>query len=166
MATEETEEPNADAPFEAFFRSLSGLDPIRVTGAGFALGIIAMYLPWWGLYVDAPRGFFGGPAFTGFSEWGIGYFIVWLGGTGLYIIRTVCRDADLGVRLPVADWFGYAAAGTLMGLFALTVPDSLLVGGGTVDLSPLRYGWVLAMIAAILVLVGGLIMRTRSMRGE
>ncbi len=99
---------------------------------------------------------FGGGAFPGLYDWGIGFFIVWLAATTLLCLRTVGRDAVLHLDLPVADWFVFATAGVLMAIFALTTIDNVAFGGG---LAGLRYGWWLAMIAAVLVIGGALLMR-------
>jgi len=122
--------------------------------------VAAMYLPWWGF----GHGILGfeGPGVTGFSGWGLGYFLAWLAGMTLLSLRTVYRDADLGLRLRVADWFIFLAAGVLMCIFALTVLDYVAVGTSFSGFATLRYGWWLAIVAGGLVAVSGLMMRGRS----
>jgi len=136
--------------------------PERVIAAGLILGIISLYLPWLGFTAGGgPFDLFGGAGFPGFANWGIGYFIAWLVASLLLSLRTVCRDAADDLELPVADWYIFGACGTLMGLFALTTLE-LFFPGGWAQLSHLRYGWWLGMLAAILVVAGALSMRRRT----
>jgi hypothetical protein len=139
-------------------RSELAAHPEWILAAGFGLGIVALFLPWWAFSpAGQPFGLVGGVGITGLSGWGIGYFIVWLVGTTLLLLRTVARDAVLDFDPPVADWFVFGACGVLMAIFALTTLDWLFFGG--VGQMGLRYGWWLAMISAILVVVGALLMR-------
>ena len=140
--------------------SFSSIRPSYLLAPGFVLGLVAMYLPWWGI-----GGLFTlGSNVTGFSDWGIGYFIAWLAGTLLFLVRNVFPDADLSVRLPIADWFLFTCVGGLMVIFALTVIDFLSLGGGNsfslTGTHDIRFGWFIAIVASVLVGAGGWMSRS------
>jgi hypothetical protein len=138
-------------------RPIVAFGPELVVGAGLILAIISLYLPWWGYDMFSNTIFSIG--FIGFADWGIGYFIIWAVSACLLSLRTICRGAAPDFTLAVGDWYVYAVSGVLLLLFALIPLDDVVTEGAHFGL---RYGWFVAMAAALLVLGGALWLRSDS----
>lgn len=132
--------------------------------AGVALGIIALFLPWWGF--SGPEGTVLSPS-NGFSGWGTLYFVCWFLVGGFIFLRTVGREAVRDLALPFADWLAYFLGGILMSISVLAVWASIPSSEEGIPFSTAgisagtRPGWWVALMAAVLVLVGAAIERSR-----
>jgi hypothetical protein len=122
---------------------------------GLILGIVALFLPWWG--ISGPSGFEYGLS-TGFSGWGIAYFVCWLVVMTFLFVRTIGRDAVKAFELPFAEWLVYAFGGVFMFMSALivwaTIPSQSPLGldSSLLNATPgysigVRFGWWLAVFS-------------------
>ena len=123
--------------------------PESIIAASAVIAIISMFLPWWcvnGNYTQS---------INGFNGWGLLYFVGWFVVAAFLCIRA-CGPAVVRTnRFPFADWFIYVVGGVLMVIAALSIWDSLLIYSA--DQSNLRYGWWIALVAAILTVLGGML---------
>ncbi|HEV3309642.1 MAG TPA: hypothetical protein VG815_03895 [Chloroflexota bacterium] len=130
----------------------------KVVGASLIVALIAMFLPWYGFSAPA----LGGGSVTGFHSWGIGYFLVWLVTAGLFGVWVFGSGSVQIPNIPFPQWQVYLAGGGLMFftglLFYTAVPSGSVLGYSY----GVRFGWFVALLAALAVAAGGYLKRTET----
>lgn len=143
---------------QARFRSLSTSD--MVIGGALFVGLIALLLPWFGVSTV-----FESASINGFHSWGLAYFVAWLVGAAFWAVSLFRPEAISGGT--VQPWQVFMAIGIFMAIFALIYwadAPSASFEGGAVSYG-VRFGWFMALVAAIVVAVGGYMHRAGESAG-
>jgi hypothetical protein len=130
-------------------------------GAGLIVGLIALFLPWYG-FTESFSGFSSSGSVGGLNYWsGWFFFLAVLVGLALFILRTFVPSVAIPA-LPMNDAVTYMVVGAVMVVTALLwlllgAPASYSAPGFSAGIS---FGMIIGLIAGVAVLAGGFLKRS------
>jgi len=134
-------------------------------GAGLIVGLIALFLPWYG-FTESFSGFSSSGSVGGLNYWsGWFFFLAVLVGLALFILRTFVPSIAIPA-LPMNDAMTYMVVGAVMVVTALLwlllgAPGSYSAPGFS---SGISFGLIIGLIAGVAVLAGGFLKRSDRQR--